>query len=873
MHFYCYLCGDRTFDDNKQVVHHLKKEHKIKEKVHRIKCTVKNSKCENHFQTFRGLSNHVLSCLNTQKNNLQHSLNKNENGRAQMSEYRRSASFVFETNDQRSNTGVSNENNNTYVCENDDNDGANFEMKDDSFVLNSSTQSTPTASETPGEATTNFFAGLLQLNLNETTMTSIVQLAGRLLSKTYQFCSSSMKTHKDNPFEMLDCSMSLFIDGLNRFNTAYKRKQFVKNHQSYIEPQQFGIGTHFELKRDKTSGTLEQVHKQSTLSYVSPLEIIKKMFKMSHFRDEYFAYQSQKHTCVPNVYQDFCCGSNFKDIDLFKDHPNSLQLQIFIDGFEVASPLKTKTTLHSQTAVYLSILNMPKRFSHSMSNIHLICLVNENDLKKKETNYNNIWELVVRDLKILEWNGIDLDCGINLKGKLISKNCKSLFNVLRYINEEISLSIIGTLVNLTYDNLGGNYAYGLAKSFSAIYFCRMCLCTKEETQRLTVDLPEKYRNKSNYNEALHTINETNCNDLKETKGIAGYCVLNELKYFHILDNWTADLMHDLCEGTIPILLKKFFQLCIAKKIFTEDRLKQLVSSYDYGVLNRHFIPSDVKVDRTNLNQNASQTKCLLHHTPFIFESYRSNPILKDSWNCINLMLKIVRICYSNVITKNDNTVLKETISQYLEAFKTCFKEPFKPKGHLMTHYHEIIARSGPLVHMSTMKYEMKHKELTNTMKDNNNFKNVTKSIAEKIQMRNAFHDQYTDQIHHTMLRKFALYQQYSSLLNNFANIAEIQTTKNVQYNSDYYEKGLILKHDSEFFEIEHILKISSYFYFVCYKYDRVQFNELLVCLEIKKSSLCNPHIIKHSELGYKKTHEKKLLDDKIYILADSLEIK
>lgn len=306
------MCGDRTFDDNKQVVNHLKKEHKIKENIHQIKCTVTNAICEKYFQTFRGLCNHISTCLSAKKKNLQLHLNRIENGRAQSPAHRRSASFVFETNDERCNTVLSNENNNTFVCENDENDGANLEVKNDSFVLNSSNQSTSTATETPGEATTNFFAGLLQLNLNETTMNSIVQLTSRLLSKAYQFCSSSMKTYENNPLEMLDCSMSLFLDGLNRFNTSYKRKQFVKNHQSYIEPQQFGIGTHFELKRDKISGTLEQVHKQSTLSYVPPLEIIKKMFKMQHVRDEYFAYQTQKHTCVPNVYQDFCCGSTFK---------------------------------------------------------------------------------------------------------------------------------------------------------------------------------------------------------------------------------------------------------------------------------------------------------------------------------------------------------------------------------------------------------------------------------------------------------------------------------------------------------------------------------------------------------------------------------
>lgn len=309
----------------------------------------------------------------------------------------------------------------------------------------------------------------------------------------------------------------------------------------------------------------------------------------------------------------------------------------------------------------------------------------------------------------------------------------------------------------------------------------MCLCTKEETQKLTIDLPEKYRNKSNYNESLDVVNELNNNDLKETKGVAGYCVLNELNYYHIMDNWTADIMHDLCEGSISNLLKQFFRLCTVKKIITEDELKRLVSSYDYGILNRHFIPSDVKVDRKNLNQNASQTKCLLQHIPFIFESLRKNPHLEDSWACITSMLKIVQICYSNMITKNDTVELKKLICCYLETFKKCYKVELKPKEHLMTHYPEIIIRSGPLVHMSTLKYEMKHKELTATMKNSNNFQNVTKSIAEKIQLKNVFRDLYTDQIHHTVLKKIdeRFSQRYDDLLiSTFGSIPMIEMTTN-----------------------------------------------------------------------------------------------
>lgn len=412
MSFYCYLCSDRFFEDDKLVVKHLKANHRIKEKINQIKCTVKNSKCGKHFQTFHGLNRHVQNCLKDcteymQDEQIECEIIQNTKNRPK--------SLIFNLSDEQ--TGFPDEHNHSIVYDNDVNNTTTANAKPISFVLNSSDQSSQVEIETPGASTTNFFAGLLQLNLNETTINSIVKLTNTLLNKTHQFCSKSMQLHEGNFLEALDCSMNLFVDGLHRFNTAHKRKQFVRNHKSYIEPQQLAIGTHFEMKRDKTTGILEHVHKQSTFSYVSPLEILTKLFKQPHFHDTYFTYQSKKHTCMPGIYRDFCCGSTFQNINLYREHQNALQLQVFIDGFEVCSALKTKTTMHSQVAMYLSIRNMPEQFAHSMNNIHLICLVNENDLKKRETDYTNILEMMVRDIKQLETTGIYLDCGTNLKGK------------------------------------------------------------------------------------------------------------------------------------------------------------------------------------------------------------------------------------------------------------------------------------------------------------------------------------------------------------------------------------------------------------------------------------------------------------------------
>lgn len=431
----------------------------------------------------------------------------------------------------------------------------------------------------------------------------------------------------------------------------------------------------------------------------------------------------------------------------------------------------------------------------------------------------------------------------------------------------------GTIVNVTYDNLGGNVALGFAKSLSAIFFCRMCLCTKSETQALSIARPSKYRTKTNYDQIINTLKGGQKLDLKAARGIADYCVLNDLRFFHIIENWTADVMHDLCEGSVVTLLDEFFSQCVLNKVISDECVQGLIAFYDYGVLNRHFLPSQDKKDRKNRNQNASQTKTLIHHIPFIFYAYRNEESLKQSWECINYMIKIIRICYSNTIKEIDLIELEQYIKCYLDKVVECHGRNLKPKDHFLTHYPEIIRRSGPLVHMSTMRFEMKHKQLTKVMKNKQNFRNVTKTIASHVQQRNVFREVYVDKIEHSKLLKLEMAEVLHYQHMNLEFGGQIRKMKSLHFNNDYYEEGLIFKHLADYYEIKHILLIGGKYVFLCLLYDRIRFDDFLVSLEIRKSARQEPILFQHSELIYSKTHDKKILGEKIYILADSLELK
>lgn len=162
-----------------------------------------------------------------------------------------------------------------------------------------------------------------------------------------------------------------------------------------------------------------------------------------------------------------------------------------------------------------------------MSNIHLVALAKSNDIKLE--GFAKMNRKIVDELKILETNGIILESGLNLKA---------------------------ILVNISCDNLGASGVLGFVESFAATYYCRICELSLPECQKTTKEINEKLRSKSNYVVILDTLaqNQNEKPNYKESKGVKKACIFNELKYYHMPDNCTVDIMHDINEGVIPFLI-------------------------------------------------------------------------------------------------------------------------------------------------------------------------------------------------------------------------------------------------------------------------------------------------------------------------------
>lgn len=651
--------------------------------------------------------------------------------------------------------------------------------------------------------------------------------------------------------QVLEVTTDLIRGKIDRSNTQYKRHQNTLSSKFYVAPKDTAIGTRWELKKTTKNGKTLKIPRliQTPFQYVSILETITTLFQCNEFRDLYFHHNNGRHICKPGNFKYFCCGDVFKKSEFFQRHPQSLQLQIASDDFEICNPLSSKANRHKICAIYFSIQNLPQRFKSKVNNIYLISLCNSDDVKMKHTDFNNLWQSIVNEVKYLEKIGIDIDENINLKG---------------------------TITQLAFDNLGANTALGFVGSFNASYYCRHCESSLKECQKMSRENILKRRTKESYNEQIDIVHRSEKVKYDETKGVKYYCKLSNLEYFHIIDNPTADIMHDICEGTIPFMLKRLFKACSNAKVFTLDQLNSMVQFFDYGFLDKKNIPSEINLDKRSLGQNATQSLCLFRNIPFILNRYRENPKIKEIWHCVESLLRIVEIVYSYEITEKDLDVLDEMIFLHLEGLIN-LGYLLIPKHHFMLHYAQIIRSLGPLIHMNMSRYESKHKVFKDFAENTHNFKNINRSLAVKHQTLLCTKGcTYINDIQKGMkvsLDDYFMSQNERILHDTFGDLCNVNQTKWLRINNYEYRKDLVIVLESFFYQIKTILidENRNCYYLFCKKFTVVSIDSFSNSFRVQEDSTFV--LVDLHKLTNTKTYEMKFIESAQYVVAETLELR
>lgn len=94
-------------------------------------------------------------------------------------------------------------------------------------------------------------------------------------------------------------------------------------------------------------------------------------------------------------------------------------------------------------------------------------------------------------------------------------------------------------------------------------------------------------------------------------GVKRPSVLNQSRYFHVIDGLDLDIMHDQLEGVLPLEIKMLVRK-IAKehKLATLDDINERIENFNYGPADQKNKPSPLKQvfssDAASLSQTGIQ---------------------------------------------------------------------------------------------------------------------------------------------------------------------------------------------------------------------------------------------------------------------------
>lgn len=360
-------------------------------------------------------------------------------------------------------------------------------------------------------------------------------------------------------------------------------------------------------------------------------------------------------------------------LDIKKKYIDKIVVPCFLyfDDVEINNPLGSHAGCYKIGAVYFSIPIIPPSFASKLENIFLTLLFHSND--RKEFGNKATFNQMIADLKSLEETGLLL----TINGQPI----------VVYV---VPILILG-------DNLGVHSILGLCESFIANFFCRFCVSNNTETEIEHIEISSKLRKVKDYEEHLN-------NNL----GVKEICIFNELENFHVYQNTSCDLMHDVFEGILRYDLAEIILYFVSNKFFTLEFLNEKIKYFNYAA--NENMPPPIKIEHLKkgyLIMSASEMLCFSRN--FVFMVGNVIPENNEVWLFYLNLLQLLDLVTSSVISIDDLEYLKNIISEHNLLYKDLFGKSLKPKHHFLIHYPTIISKIGPPIYYSSIRFEGKHK--------------------------------------------------------------------------------------------------------------------------------------------------------------------
>lgn len=108
------------------------------------------------------------------------------------------------------------------------------------------------------------------------------------------------------------------------------------------------------------------------------------------------------------------------------------------------------------------------------------------------------------------------------------------------------------------------------------------------------------------------------------------------------------------------------------------------------------------------------------------------------WGLVIKLRRILRILMSPYISRSGINLLNNLISEHHKAFINLTQKNLTPKFHHLLHYAHAIEQLGPLKQYWCMRFEAKHLLAKTIGKNCYNFRNIAKTVSDRIALNLAF---------------------------------------------------------------------------------------------------------------------------------------
>lgn len=373
---------------------------------------------------------------------------------------------------------------------------------------------------------------------------------------------------------------------------------------------------------------------------------MKAILKKESNRNKIFKDHSSKDGIIRSYADSLHC----KNHPFINEHENVVQILLFYDELEVANSLGSKTIIHKLGAFFYQIINLPPEESSELSSIHLLSLVNADDMKKPGA-FKKVLSPFVEDMKKLS-----SDDGVKMQ-----------------VEGGEEFVVRAVLVALTADTPAAHDVLGFLAP-GARHFCRWCKVSRVEV-RENANAVGEMRTVEDHHEDVQRVARqarysTEC-------GVKCDSPLNDIPYFHCVTNSVFDCFHDLCEGVIPLVLKLvLYEYIVRRKYMSVTELNSRVASFSYGYPDSKNKPSPnftiemLSSKRAKLKQTGSQMWCLMRAIAFILGE--KVPLGDEHMELIFTLQDFMNIVFSYQIRQEDLDRLETLIQRHNELFESLF---------------------------------------------------------------------------------------------------------------------------------------------------------------------------------------------------------